>query len=81
MGSSTSSSESAEVFTPGYRKLIIPLNEGREMSIRFTEQEDGNWVAVLPTNAIEDMMRDFPVMFSTGGLKLDSTKPLEIRKE
>jgi hypothetical protein len=77
----TSSPETVNVITPKYRKLIIPINEGREMSVRFTEQEDGNWVAVLPTNAINDMMKDLPVMFGTGGMKLDSARPLEIREE
>jgi hypothetical protein len=81
MGSSVSSSESAEVITPKYRKLIIPINDGREMSIRFTEHEDGNWIAVLPPNAMDDMMKDFPVMFSTGGMKLDSDRAIEIREE
>jgi len=80
MSSSESSSNSVNIFTPRYRKLIIPLNGGHEMSVTFTEQEDGRWAAVLPDEAMTQMKGDFVKMFTEDGFRLDHDKFLEIRE-
>ena len=80
MSTSESSSNSVSVFTPKHRKLIIPLNGGHEMSVMFTEQEDGNWAAVLPEEALTKMKLDFVKMFAEDGFRLDGDKFIEIRE-
>lgn len=80
MSTSESSSSAINIVTPVYRKLIIPLNGGHEMSILFTEQEDGSWAAVLPEEAMTKMKLDFVQMFTEGGFRLDGDKFIEIRE-
>jgi len=80
MSSSESSSNYVDIFTPRFRKLIIPLNNGHEMSVTFTEQEDGMWAAVLPDSAMAQMQSDFVKMFIKDGFRLDNNKFLEIRE-
>ena len=78
--SSESSLTTVNIFTPKYRKLIIPLSGGHEMSVTFTELEDGQWAAVLPDSAMTQMKQDFVKMYKDSGFRLDSDKFLEIRE-
>ena len=79
MSTSESSSSTIDIVTPVYRKLIIPLNGGHEMSILFTKMDD-NWAAVLPDDAMTKMKLDFVQMFTEGGFRLDGDKFIEIRE-
>ena len=81
MSDSITSTAPVNVFTPRACKFIVPLEGGKEMSMRFTETEDGNWVAALPDAAMMQLKTDLVAMFSSGDFRLDSTKPLEIREE
>ena len=80
MSTSESSSSAVNIHTPKYCKLIIPLNGGHEMSIMFTEQEDGQWTAVLPGDTMSKMKADFVKMFTKDGFRLDGDKFIEIRE-
>ena len=80
MSTSESSSSAVNIHTPTFCKLIIPLNGGHEMSIMFTEQEDGQWAAVLPSETMSRMKADFIKMFAEDGFRLDSDKFIEIRE-
>jgi len=80
MSSSESSSNSISIFTPRRRKLIIPLSGGHEMSVTFTEQENGMWAAVLPEESLTQMKSDFVKMYEVDRFRLDDHKFLEIRE-